>query len=120
MFFGHALALAKASAQTNFLPIWQWANKLRRDILSLEQPSLEEPLPVENIMENDVEIPKILKEFYKILYTGNANEQCSTTKWHMIEGCSADAIFACSGGKRIPAKTLSLSLTVNTLTKSRD
>ena len=34
----------------------------------------------------------------------------------MIEGSSADAIFACSGGKLIPEKPLSLGLTVKSLT----
>ena len=37
----------------------------------------------------------------------------------MIEGSSADAIFACSGGKLIPEKPLSLGLTVKSLTGSK-
>ena len=56
--FEHATALAKATTQSDFLSIWQCANKLRKDILSLEQKPLEEPLTVENIMDGEVEIPE--------------------------------------------------------------
>ena len=41
---------------TDFLSIWQYANKLWKDILPLEQKLLEEPLTVENIMDDVVEI----------------------------------------------------------------
>ena len=63
--------------------------------------------------------PKSYKQFYKVLYTGNGNEQCSARQSHMLEGSSADAIFAYSGGKLIPAKHLSLGLTVKSLTGSK-
>ena len=114
--FEHATELAKASTRSDFLSIWQCANKSRKDILSLEQKPLEEPLTVENIMDGEVEIRESLKEFYKILYTGNANEQCSARKSHMIEGSSTDAIFACSEEKLIPGKHLSPGLTMKSLT----
>ena len=117
--FEHATELAKASTQSDFLSMWHCANKLRKDIFSLEQKPLEEPLTVENIADGEVEIPASLKEFYKILYTGNANEQCSARKSHMIEGSSVDAIFACSGEKLIPGKHVSLALTVKSLTESK-
>ena len=109
--FELASELAKTSSQSGFLSIWQCANKLRTCIVSLEQKPLEEPLTVENIIKGEVEVPESLKEFYKILCTGNANEQCSARKSYMIEGSSADAISACSGGKPIPGKHLSLGLT---------
>ena len=69
-------------------------------------------------MEGEAEIPEILKEFYKIIYTGNANGQCSARKSHMIERSSTNAIFACSGGKLISGKHLSPGLTVKSLTGS--
>ena len=106
--FEHAIELAKASAKSNFLSIQQGANKLRKDILSLEQKLLEEPLTVENIMEEEMEIAESLKDFYKILYTDNANDQCSSRKSRITEGSSAHAIFACSVGKLLPGKQLSL------------
>ena len=70
--FEHATELAKASTQLDFLLIWQSTNKLRKDILLLEQKPLEERLTVENIMNGEVERPEKLKEFYKTLYTGSA------------------------------------------------
>ena len=69
-------------------------------------------------MEGEVEIPEILKEFYKIIYTRNVNWQCSARKSHMIERSSAEASFACSGGKLISGKYLSPGLTVKSLTGS--
>ena len=50
--FEHATELAKASTQLDFLLIWQSTNKLRKDILLLEQKPLEERLTVENIMND--------------------------------------------------------------------
>ena len=64
-------------------------------------------------MEGEVEILESLKEFYKIIYTENSNGQCPARKSHRS---SADAIFACSGGKLISGKHLSLGLTVKSLT----
>ena len=40
-----------------------------------------------------VKIPESLSDIYMILYTGNANAQCSARKSHMIEGSSFDAKF---------------------------
>ena len=105
------------SKQTKFSV--QYANKLGKYILYLEQKPLEEPLTVENIMEGEVEIPESLKEFYKILYTGNASLQRSPKKSHETEGSSADAVFTCSGGKLIPGKHLSLGLTAKSLIGSK-
>ena len=56
---------------------------------------------------------------YKILYTGNADGQCSVRKLHIIEGSSGHAIFSCSGEKRFPGKHLSLGLTVKSLIGSK-
>ena len=61
-----------------------------KNILSLEQKPLEEALTVENITDDNDEIPESLKEFYEILYIGMVNEQCSARKLHMIEGISAN------------------------------
>ena len=58
MFFKHVTELAKASTQSDFLSIYQCANKLRKYILYLEQELLEEPLKLENIMEGKVKKPK--------------------------------------------------------------
>ena len=49
-----------ASTQSDFLSIWQCVNKLRKDILHLEQKPLEEPLTLENIMEGKVKLPQSL------------------------------------------------------------
>ena len=81
--------------------------QLRKDNLSLEQKSLEEPLTLENIMESKAEISESMKYFHKFLYTDNTNRQCSARKSHMTEGSSADALFAYYGGKLIPGKHLS-------------
>ena len=111
----HAAELFKASTQSDFLSIWRCAKKLRKYILSLEQKPLEEPLTVENIMEAEAEIPKSLKEYYKILYTGNVNVKCCGRKSHSIKESSANSIFTCFGKKIIRGKHLSLGLTAKFL-----
>ena len=67
-------------------------------------------------MEGEVEISESLKEFYKITYTGNANEQCSAEKSQIRK--FSRRYFAYSGGKLISRKHLSLGLTVKSLTGS--
>ena len=119
MTFENATELAKAGTQSDFLSIWQCANTSIKHILPLEQKPSEEPLTVENIIEGEVKIPESLKEFYKILYTGNANKQYSAKKSYVAGGSSVDAIFVCSRGKIIPAKHLSLGLTKKSLRESK-
>lgn len=63
MLFEHAIDLAKASIQSDFVSAWQWASKLRKYILSSEQKPLEEHSTVEDMMEDEVKIPERLKEF---------------------------------------------------------
>ena len=76
-------------------------------------------MTVENIIEGEVQIPESLKAFYKILYTGNANEQYSAKKSHVAGGSSVDTIFVCYRGKLVPAKHLSLGLTIKSLRESK-
>ena len=64
-----------------------------KNILSLEQKPLEEALTVENITDDNDEIPESLKEFYEILYIGMVNEQFSARKLHMIEGILANIVL---------------------------
>ena len=61
----------------------------------------------------------MLKEFSKIYYTGNANEQCSTKKSDMTGASSTSAYFTCSGGTLTPAKHLSLGLILKSLTETK-
>ena len=119
MTFENTTELAKARTRSDFRSIWQCANTLIKHVLPLEQKPSEEPLIVENIIEGEVQIPESLKEFYKILYTGNANEQYSANKSHVAGGSSVDAIFVCSRRKLIPAKHLSLGLTIKSLRESK-
>ena len=48
---------------------------MRRDILNLGNQVSEEPLSVENILKEEVEIPDSVKNFYKALYTGKDEAQ---------------------------------------------
>ena len=60
--------------------------------------------------------PENLQNFYKILYTGSESGSCSSRKTRLTNSGSADAIFACSGGKLIPWKNLSLGLALKSMT----
>ena len=74
---------------------------------------------MESIIKGEVDIPENLQNFYKILYTGSESGPCSSRKTRLTNSSSADAIFACSGGKLIPGKHLSLGLALKSMTGSK-
>ena len=78
------------------------------DILNLENQVLEEPLSVENILKEEVEIPDSVRNFYKALYTGEdeAKKAVSSRKSRFVESSASDAIYSCSY-KNIHIKMLS-------------
>ena len=53
------------------------------------------------------------------MYTGSESGPCSSRKTHLINSSSADAIFACSGGKLISGKDISLGLALKSMTGSK-
>ena len=81
---------------------------------------LEEPVTVAGIMEREVKIPDKVKTFFQIMYIGiDSGNGLTIRKARLIESSSADAVYACSGGKQLTGKDLSSSVTVKTMTESR-
>ena len=61
-----------------------------------------------------------MKPFYKHLYTGQGDAgKVSENKQRYIDSSSADTVYACSGGKLLPGKHLSLGLAIKSLTGSK-
>ena len=93
---------------------------LRNEILSFKSSSLSEGWSAEKTIKGDeVDIPENLPNFYKILYTGSESGPCSSGKTRLTNSSFADAIYACSGGKLIPGKHLSLGLPLKSMTRSK-
>ena len=69
MKFDEAFQLATTTSGSDKHIVYKCAKKFCRDTLHLENQVLEEPQSLENILKNEVEIPKSLKKFYKALYT---------------------------------------------------
>ena len=99
---------AAAVSESNNHIVCKCAKKLRRDILNLENQVLEEPLSVENILKEEVEIPDSVRNFYKALYTGEdeAKKAVSSRKSRFVESSASDAIYSCSY-KNVHIKMLS-------------
>ena len=85
--------------------------KLRKEILSIQPKPLEEPLNAQKVLAGEVEPPNSLKEFFKTSYCGNSSS-LSARKAHFVDSSAADVMYACSVGKFLPGKHLSLGLTV--------
>ena len=114
-----ATQIAKQNHGEDKFAIWKCATILRNEILSLKTSPLNEGWSAENIIKGEVDIPENLQNFYKILYTGSESGPCSSRKTRLTNSSSADAIFACSGGKLIPGKHLSLGLALKSMTGSK-
>ena len=96
------------------------ARHLREIILKQKPLTLTEPVTVDAIMKGEVEPPEQLKHFFRHLYSGQGDpKKVSESKQRYIESSSADAVFACSGGRLLPGKHLSLALAVKSLTGSK-
>ena len=119
MFFKHVTELAKASTQSDFLSIYQCANKLRKYILYLEQELLEEPLKLENIMEGKVKKPKSQESSIRFCIQAMSMSSVLQGNHTWQKEVQLALRFACSGGKLIPGKHLSLGLTIKSLTGSK-
>ena len=99
--------------------IWKCTTVLRNEILSLKSSPLNKGWSGENIIKGEVDIPENLYNFYKILYTGSESGSCSSRKTRLTNSSSTDAIFACSGGKLMPGKHLSLGFALKSMTGSK-
>ena len=57
--------------------------------------------------------------YSKILYAWSESGPCSSRKTRLTDSSSLDAIFACSGGKLIRGKHLSLGIALKSMTGSK-
>ena len=93
--------------------------KLRKEILSIQPKPLEETLNAKKVLTGEEEPPNSLKEFFTTLYGGNSSD-LSAHKERFVDSSAADMMYACSGGKFLPAKHLSFGLTVKSITGSKN
>ena len=108
-------AVDKQSIDTTF---GNCAMEMRRQILQLESNPLEEPLSANSIMKGEVEIPSIVTNFFRTLYTGAVKTK-SNRKERLVESTSADGVYSCSGGKLLPGKHLSLAIGLKSMSGSK-
>ena len=93
--------------------------KLRKEMLSIQPKPLEEHLNALKVLPGEVEPPDSPKEFFTTLYGGNSSS-LSAHKEYFVDLSAADVMYACSGGKFLPRKHLSLGLTVTLITGSKN
>ena len=117
--YTYSTALQKAETRSNSTNrlVRKCALKLRTEILSIEKATIEEPVSGK-IMEGEVKLPEVVRTFYKTLYTGEDGDS-SEKKKRLVESSTADAVFACSSGKLIPGKHLSLAFVMKSMTGSK-
>ena len=112
--------IAKCNVDDKQKIIWQCALLLRERILNNPIKPLEEPLSVSSILEGEVGIPQDLTDFFQIMYTGSdSSNELTCKKERVINSTAADVVYACSNGKQLPGKHLSLGLTTKAMTGSR-
>ena len=92
------------------------ASILRDSILAMKCNQLHEPLTVEDVMKEEVDIPDSLQSFFQ---NAGENETLSNKKERLANSDAADAVFACSGGKLIPGKHLALGCAIKSKTGSK-
>lgn len=93
---------------------------MRKKILNNNINALEEPVTVAGIMEGEVKIPDKVKPFFWIMYTGSDSDNDLTIlKERLIKSSAADTVHACSGGKQLTGKHLSLGVTMKAMTENQ-
>ena len=98
--------------------LWDRAVMMRNEILQSRSNSLEEPLTVKEIMRGEVDPPESVKEVFQILYVGPFGD-LSSRKERLVNSTSADVVYACSGGKFLPSKHISLGVALKSKTGSK-
>ena len=117
--YSSALNIAKQHSQRADNSIWEYAMKLRKEILSIKPKSLEEPLNAQKVLAGEVEPPDSLKEFFTTLYGGNLSS-LSALKERFVDSSAADVMCACTSKKFLPGKHLSLGSTVKSIRGSKN
>ena len=79
---------------------------------------MEEPLTVEEIMRGEVDLTESVKEFFQILY-GGRSVNLSSRKERLVNSASAGVVYACSEGKLLPGKRISLVVALKSMTGSK-
>ena len=69
-------------------------------------------------MRGEVDPPESVKEFFQILYTGPSGN-VSLRKERLVNSTSADVVYLCSGGKRLPGKHISLGVALKSIKGSK-
>ena len=117
--YSSALNIAKQHSQRADNSIWEYAMKLRKEILSIKPKSLEEPLNAQKVLAGEVEPPDSLKEFFTTLYGGNLSS-LSALKERFVDSSAADVMCSCTSKKFLPGKHLSLGSTVKSIRGSKN
>ena len=100
--------------------VYEIALLLREEILALKPSYLSDLLTIDSILQGDVQPPILVDLFFRVLYTGSDCEEKTTEqKERFIKSSSADAVYACSGGKLLPGKHFALAMGIKSLTGSK-
>ena len=121
MRYDEALRLAKISAESDDRMIYRCASKLRNYIFAVQSKQICESVTVDNIMKGEAIPPGSVKDFFKMLYTGNrlTTEEFSSRKSRLIDSSAAEAVFCSSASKLIPGKRLSLGFALKFMAGSK-
>ena len=105
MSFNVTSCLAKENFKKSNDFLWDYAVMLRNKILQSWSNPLEEPLTVEEIMRGEVD--------------AGPSGDLSSRKERLVNSTSADVVYACSGGKLLPSKHISLRVALKSMTGSK-
>ena len=118
MSFNVASCLAKENVKKSNDLLWDCAVMLRNKILQSGSNPLEELLTVEEIIRGEVDPPESVKEYSQILYAGPSGDLSPRIE-RLVNSTSADVVYACSGGKLLPGKYISLGVALKSMTSSK-
>ncbi len=95
------------------------ALKLRQEILQMETTS-SSTYSVDRVINGDGDPPSIVKTFFRVLFTGNDNEDlCSDKITRLVNSASDDVVFSTTRGRIKPAKHMCVGIGIKSLTGSK-
>ena len=117
-----AIISAKQYASSFELKVTEGAQHIRASIMHMRSryKNLPSPLTAEAVIEDQVKLPDVLLQFFRVLFTGSETFGGNSSRAERyVQSAAADAVFMTTRGFVKPSKHVAMGLGLKSMTGSR-
>ena len=117
-----AIISAKQYASSFELKVTEGAQHIRASIMHMRSryKNLPSPLTAEAVIEDQVKLPDVLLQFFRVLFTGSETVGGNSSRAERyVQSAAADAVFMTTRGFVKPSKHVAMGLGLKSMTGSR-